>query len=50
MHCEKVFFFTNCGNLLGKVPQNQEQLLPLLKTGEVLHGTYPKPKTFLPHL
>ena len=40
---QKSVFFKNWCNVLGKVPQNQGQLLPLPKTGEVFHGTYPKP-------
>jgi len=44
MHCKQVgYFLKNWCNLFGKVPQNQGQLLPLPKTGEVLYGTYPKP-------
>jgi len=49
MHCKKVgYFFKNWGNSLGKIPQNQWQLLPWPRSGEVLHGTYPKPKCFTP--
>jgi len=46
IHCKKSeLFFQNWGNLQ-KAPQNQRQLLPLPKTGEVLHGIYSKPKVF----
>jgi len=41
-------FFKNWGDSLGKIPQNQGQLLPLPKSGEILHGTYPKTKIFCP--